>query len=120
MIVFSIILVGVIIYYFNVSSVLKLYKNALNENEKYYDLAMENNLGTYYECSSEYSKIKSYFIAIPVYGLKKGKVYIWYSKFCSKAKDSSDDTSGSLNIPVELDIEKIDGKWKIVKLYEEP
>lgn len=116
--VFSILAVGMGLYFYNIKDIVVLYENALNENEEYYDLAKENYLEYYYDCKPEYTKIKTKFKYFPLYGFKKGKIYIQYSKECFE-EGNSEPQRGSWDIPVELEIEKINGKWKIVSWGEE-
>lgn len=116
--VFAILGVGIALYFYNVKDIIVLYENALNENEEYYDLVKETDLEKYYQCKPDYSIVKSSFKYFPLYGLKKGKIYIKYNKECFE-ENSSEVKMGAWKVPVELEIKKIDGKWKIVNLYEE-
>ena len=113
--IIALLLFLVIIYiasnYIRTTNIMSEFKDYLSEITE----SRENNLPELSGCREDnLNYIKTKIKYIPFLSFKTGKIYLKYSKECYEFSDFSGRHYGAWDIPGELNVKKVDGKWIIV------
>lgn len=115
LVIIVLVLFLIIIYtvssYIRISNTMREFKDYLSETS----VTNENNLPKLSGCKEDnLNYIQTRIKYIPFLNFKTGKIYLKYSKECYEFSNHSGRHYGAWDIPVELDVKKVDGKWIIV------